>query len=193
VANYYILLERRGKDSKFGRAFMEKRTYRIMFLWFYVLSLVLWIIEEIYTLTNPPDIFDRYRLLIATFESFIAVSSFLAISILYRELKTEEGDNIQAQSLILDLKRTNRILKNPESSFWIEVKSQMEAWKLTDTEKEIAILLLRGFSHQQIAGVRKKSLRTIENQTASIYEKSSMRGKLEFISFFLTPLLPEED
>ncbi len=172
---------------------MEKMSYRILFLWFYVVSLILWIIEEIYTLTNPPEIFDRFRLLIATFESFIAISSFLAISILYRELKVEEGENSQAQSLIQDLKRTNRILKNPESSFWIEVKSQMEAWKLTDAEKEIAILLLRGFSHQQIAGVRQKSLRTIENQTASIYEKSSMRGKLEFISYFLTPLLPEED
>lgn len=193
MANYYILLERKANEISFGLDCMEKRSYRILFLWFYVVSLVLWIIEEAYTLTNPPEIFDRFRLLIATFESFIAISSFLAISILYRELKTEEGENTQAQTLILDLKRTNRILKNPESSFWIEVKSQMEAWKLTNTEKEIAILLLRGFSHQQIAGVRKKSLRTIENQTASIYEKSSMRGKLEFISFFLTPLLPEED
>jgi DNA-binding NarL/FixJ family response regulator len=172
---------------------MEKRSYRILFLASYVVSLVLWIIEETYTLTNPPEIFDRFRLLIATFESFIAISSFLAISILYRELKNEEAENFQAQSLIQDLKRTNRILKNPESSFWEEVKSQMESWKLTDAEKEIAILLLRGFSHQQIAGVRKKSLRTVENQTASIYEKSSMRGKLEFISFFLTPLLPDED
>ncbi|MCZ8156493.1 MAG: response regulator [Leptospira sp.] len=172
---------------------MEKPSYRILFLWIYVISLVLWIIEEIYTLTNPPEIFDKFRILIATFETFIAVSSFLAISILYRELKAEEIENEQAQTAIHDLKRTNRILKNPESSFWIEVKSQMDAWKLTETEKEIAILLLRGFSHQQIAGVRKKSLRTIENQTASIYEKASMRGKLELISFFLTPLLPEEE
>ncbi|MDZ4725450.1 MAG: response regulator [Leptospira sp.] len=172
---------------------MDKRKYRIIFLWFYVISLVLWIIEEIYTLTNPPEIFDRFRLLIATFESFIALSSFLAISILYREMKTEAEENFLAQAVIKDLKRTNRILNNPESSFWIEVKSQMNSWKLTDAEKEIAILILRGFSHQQIAGVRKKSLRTIENQTASIYEKSSMRGKLEFISFFLTPLLPDEE
>ncbi|GBF50170.1 response regulator [Leptospira ryugenii] len=172
---------------------MDTRTLRILFIWLYFITLVLWIIEEIYTLTNPPDIFDRYRILIATFESFIAVSSFLAISILYRELKTEAQENEQAQNLIEDLKRTNRILHNPENSFWQEVKVQLEKWKLTDAEKEIAVLLLRGFSHQQIAGVRQKSLRTIENQTAAIYEKSSMRGKLEFISYFLTPLLPEEE
>ncbi len=172
---------------------MNQRRFRILFLWFYALSLALWIVEEIYTLTNPPEIFDRYRLLIASFEALVSVSSFLAISILYNELKTEALENSNAKDLVLELKRNNRILKNPESEFWKEVKNQMEIWKLTDAEKEVAILLLRGFSHQQIAGVRQKSLRTIENQTASIYEKSSMRGKLEFISFFLTPLLPEED
>ncbi|TGN18950.1 DNA-binding response regulator [Leptospira idonii] len=172
---------------------MNLRQYRIPFLWFYFFSLLLWIVEEVYTLVSPPDIFDRYRVVVATVESFIALSSFLTIFILYKELKIEEGENGQAQTVIHDLKRTNRILKNPSSGFWQEVSAQMEEWKLTDTEKEIAILLLRGFSHQQIAGVRQKSLRTVENQTASIYDKSSMRGKLEFISFFLTPLLPEED
>lgn len=172
---------------------MIQRRFRVFFLWFYALSLVLWIIEEAYTLTNPPDIFDRFRLLIASFEALVAVSSLFAISILYQELKTEAEESSIARELVHELKRSNRILKNPESEFWKEVKLQMETWKLTDAEKEVAVLILRGFSHQQIAGVRQKSLRTIENQTASIYEKSSMRGKLEFISFFLTPLLPEED
>jgi|GEM_PF-1241321 len=166
---------------------------RKIFLSFYAISLLVWIIEEIYTLSNPPDIFDRFRTIIATIESFIAISSFLVIRILYKELKQESKEKEQAEALISQLKRTNKILKNTENDFWKELGSQFTEWSLTDSEKEIAILLLRGFSHQQIAGVRGKSLRTIENQSASIYQKSGMRGKLEFISFFLTPLLPEED
>lgn len=146
-----------------------------------------------YTLTKPPEYFDRFRVIIATIESFIALSSFLVVFILYKELKKESVENKQAKTQIHDLKRTNRILINPEKGFWAEAKAQMLEWNLTEAEREIAVLLLRGFSQKQIAAVRKKSLRTIENQTASIYEKSSMRGKLEFISFFLTPLLPEED
>ncbi|TGL44792.1 helix-turn-helix transcriptional regulator [Leptospira perdikensis] len=172
---------------------MDTRKVRILFLAFYVLSLIVWIAEEIFTLTNPPEYFDRFRIIIATVESFIALSSFLVVFILYKELKAEAVENVQAKSQIHDLKRTNRILKNPELGFWAEAKAQMEEWKLSEAETEIAILLLRGFSQKQIAAVRKKSLRTIENQTAAIYEKSSMRGKLEFISYFLTPLLPEED
>lgn len=172
---------------------MRTRDFRILFLIFYVISLVVWIVEEIFTLTNPAEYFDRYRVLIATIESFIAISSLFVVFILYKELKMENLENNQAKSTIVDLKRTNRILKNPEKGFWKEAKSQMESWNLSEAEQEIAVLLLRGFSQKQIAAVRKKSLRTIENQTSSIYAKSSMRGKLEFISYFLTPLLPEED
>ncbi|MCZ8344137.1 MAG: response regulator [Leptospira sp.] len=172
---------------------MRTRDFRILFLIFYVISLVVWIVEEIFTLTNPAEYFDRFRVLIATIESFIAISSLFVVFILYKELKMENLENNQAKSTIVDLKRTNRILKNPEMGFWKEAKSQMESWNLSEAEQEIAVLLLRGFSQKQIAAVRKKSLRTIENQTSSIYAKSSMRGKLEFISYFLTPLLPEED
>lgn len=172
---------------------MTTRNIRILFLAFYVLSLVVWIIEELFTLTNPAEYFDRYRILIATIESFIAISSLIVVFILFKELKTESLENDQAKTTIVGLKRTNRILKNPEKGFWKETKEQMEEWNLTEVEKEIAVLLLRGFSQKQIAAVRKKSLRTIENQTASIYAKSSMRGKLEFLSYFLTPLLPDEE
>lgn len=165
---------------------------RRFFLFFYLVSLFIWIVEEAFTLTNP-KYFDSFRILIATIESLIAVSSILLVLVLYRQWKEESLENELAQDTIHDLKRTNRILKDPEKGFWKEAKEQMEEWKLTEAEMEIAAMLLRGFSQKQIAAVRKKSLRTIENQTASIYEKSSMRGKLEFISYFLTPLLPEED
>ncbi|PKA10208.1 response regulator, partial [Leptospira meyeri] len=33
---------------------MDTRKVRIIFLAFYVLSLIVWIAEEIFTLTNPP-------------------------------------------------------------------------------------------------------------------------------------------
>ncbi|KPA28058.1 Transcriptional regulator, LuxR family [Leptospira interrogans] len=69
----------------------------------------------------------------------------------------------------------------------------MEEWDLSDKEKEIALLLLRGMSNHQIAAIRGKSLKTIENQTFSIYQKSGTTGKLEFIAYFISPLLPEED
>ncbi|EMN51399.1 hypothetical protein LEP1GSC088_4397 [Leptospira interrogans str. L1207] len=48
-------------------------------------------------------------------------------------------------------------------------------------------------SNHQIAAIRGKSLKTIENQTFSIYQKSGTTGKLEFIAYFISPLLPEED
>ena len=74
-----------------------------------------------------------------------------------------------------------------------DLVESIENFLNSETEKEISILILRGLSNQQIAGLRGKSLKTIENQTFSIFQKSGTTGKLEFIAYFLSPLLPEED
>ncbi|TGK15271.1 LuxR family transcriptional regulator [Leptospira fluminis] len=77
--------------------------------------------------------------------------------------------------------------------FWRSIKLQFYAWGLSPSEEEIAKLMLRGFSNQQIAANLQKSVRTIENQSFSIYKKSGMTGKLEFIAYFIEALLPEEE
>ncbi|MCE9499661.1 MAG: response regulator [Leptospira sp.] len=163
-----------------------------IFLSVYIIVLILWIAEEIYTLTNPPEIYDRARLLIAILEISVAALSFFVIVNLYLELRSVGQEVHMARELIHDLKAQNKLLKGQESSFWNSLENQLDQWKLSDAEKEISVFLLRGFSNRQIAAVREKSLRTIENQTFSVYQKSGMRGKVEFISYFISPLLPEE-
>ncbi|EMG12366.1 transcriptional regulator, LuxR family [Leptospira interrogans serovar Grippotyphosa str. LT2186] len=95
--------------------------------------------------------------------------------------------------MIEGLKNKNQFLVQTNQSFWESLQRQLEEWDLSDKEKEIALLLLRGMSNHQIAAIRGKSLKTIENQTFSIYQKSGTTGKLEFIAYFISPLLPEED
>ena len=163
-----------------------------IFLSVYLVILMIWIAEEYYTLTNPPEIYDSVRLIIAIIEIVVASLSFFVIANLYLELRSAAHEVTVAQDLIYDLKKQNRILTTDEKSFWKSLENQLDQWKLSEVEKEISVFLLRGFSNQQIAAVREKSLRTIENQTFSIYQKSGMRGKVEFISYFISPLLPEE-
>lgn len=112
---------------------------------------------------------------------------------LYNDFRSTRKEVDVAISTIQDLKERNKVLENSELGFWKKVSDEMKKWGFTETEMQISLLLLRGFSNRQIAAVRGKSLRTIENQTFSIYQKSGMRGKVEFISFFISPLLPEED
>lgn len=68
--------------------------------------------------------------------------------------------------------------------------SQFEAWKLTEAEAEIGFLLLKGLSHQEIAGVRGTSERTAREQARALYRKAGLSGRNELSAFFLEDLLP---
>lgn len=69
------------------------------------------------------------------------------------------------------------------------IDQQLEAWRLTPAEKEVALLLLKGLSHKEIAAVREASDRTVRKQAASIYAKAGLGGRAELSAFFLEDLL----
>lgn len=70
-----------------------------------------------------------------------------------------------------------------------EIDRQLEAWKLTASEKEVAFLLLKGLSLKEVAEVRKTSEKTARAQSTAIYEKSGLTGRSELSAFFLEDLL----
>ncbi len=73
------------------------------------------------------------------------------------------------------------------------IDSQLTAWKLTDSEKEVAFLLLKGLSLKEIAEVRKTTEKTARTQATTIYSKSGLAGRSELAAFFLEDLLmPQE-
>ena len=74
-----------------------------------------------------------------------------------------------------------------------EIERQLNAWKLTASEKEVAFLLLKGLSLKEIAEIRKTSEKTARAQSTAIYEKSGLAGRSELAAFFLEDLLvPKE-
>lgn len=66
---------------------------------------------------------------------------------------------------------------------------QLEKWGLTNSEKEIAFLLLKGLSTKEIAEIRSTSERTVRSQATVIYAKSSLSGRSELSAYFLEDLL----
>lgn len=69
------------------------------------------------------------------------------------------------------------------------IERQFEDWSMTPAEREIALLILKGFSHKEIAGLRSTSERTIRQQAQSVYRKSALPGKNALSAFFLEDLL----
>ncbi|MDP8567623.1 helix-turn-helix transcriptional regulator [Methylophilus aquaticus] len=71
----------------------------------------------------------------------------------------------------------------------LEIKKQFTLWGLSRAEAEIALLMLKGFSHHEIAVLRQSSERTVREQARAVYRKAGLTGKAELSAFFLEELL----
>lgn len=73
------------------------------------------------------------------------------------------------------------------------IDQQFSRWSLTDAEREVALLLLKGLSHKEIATVRAVSERTVREQARSVYLKAGLSGRVGLSAFFLEDLLAPID
>jgi DNA-binding CsgD family transcriptional regulator len=69
------------------------------------------------------------------------------------------------------------------------IEEQFSRWNLTEAEREVALLLLKGLSSKEVAAVRAVSERTIREQARSIYAKAGLSGRAALSAFFLEDLL----
>ncbi len=73
------------------------------------------------------------------------------------------------------------------------IRQQFADWRLTAGESEIALLMLKGLSHKEIAEVRQSSAATVRQQAAAIYGKSGLSSRAELAAYFLEDLFPSEE
>lgn len=66
---------------------------------------------------------------------------------------------------------------------------QLNKWNLTNAEKEVAFLLLKGLSLKEIAEIRKTTEKTARVQSVAVYAKAGLAGRSELSAFFLEDLL----
>jgi DNA-binding NarL/FixJ family response regulator len=69
------------------------------------------------------------------------------------------------------------------------IENRFSAWGLTSAEREVALLLLKGHSHKQIAFTTGRSERTVRQHAVAVYEKSGLAGRAELAAFFLEDLM----
>jgi DNA-binding CsgD family transcriptional regulator len=73
------------------------------------------------------------------------------------------------------------------------IDRQFNRWALTAAEKEVALLILKGLSHKEIAAVRDVSERTVRQQAWRVYQAAGLAGRAELAAFFLEDLLLPAD
>jgi DNA-binding CsgD family transcriptional regulator len=65
------------------------------------------------------------------------------------------------------------------------INEQFTAWELTPAEREVAVLLLQGHGHKQIAFRTQRSERTVRQHAVAVYAKSGLAGRAELAAYFL--------
>ena len=67
--------------------------------------------------------------------------------------------------------------------------NQFVQWGLSRSESDIALLLIKGLSMQEIADLRQVKEKTVRQQATSVYAKSGYAGRHELVAHFIEDLM----
>lgn len=119
-------------------------------------------------------------------ELVVLLAAVFGIVLLWRRLARTRTDLREAREQATQWQAQHRELIRGLSA---AIDEQFREWQLTKAEAEVALLLLKGFSHKEIATLRETSERTVREQSRSVYRKSGLSGRPSLAAFFLEDLL----
>ena len=130
-------------------------------------------------------------------ESVIVLISGLCAAYLIFEMRTRTkklndlGEMISAKDI--KLKNITDEMKAARKQYSEVIHQQFNDWLLTNSEQEVALFLLKGFSFKEIAAIRNTKEKTVRQQASAIYGKSNLEGRHEFSAWFLEDFLTNDD
>ena len=69
------------------------------------------------------------------------------------------------------------------------LKLKFKQWSLTKAEKDVAHLIIKGFTTSEIAEFRGKSEGTIKAQSAAVYKKAGVNGRTQLLVSFVEDMV----
>lgn len=69
------------------------------------------------------------------------------------------------------------------------VDERFDDWSLSPSERDVALLAIKGFSNAEIAAYLEKSEGTVKAQSNAVFRKSGLAGRVQLISFFMDEML----
>ena len=126
-------------------------------------------------------------------EGSVALAALMGVILLLRDAFTLKrslaAETKRSATLAAEAEKWQAQAKKHVAGLSEEIDRQLNSWKLTASEKEVAFLLLKGLSLKEIADARKTTEKTARAQSTCIYEKSGLAGRSELSAFFLEDLL----
>jgi DNA-binding CsgD family transcriptional regulator len=73
------------------------------------------------------------------------------------------------------------------------IRDEFKRWKLTETEQEIALMLIKGLSMQEIGALRGVKEKSVRHRATAIYAKANVANRYELTSYFIEDLLAPDN
>ena len=126
-------------------------------------------------------------------EMFMGLLSLMAFTVIWFSIrqqgKTLETVNEDLTQVQQELEETSHKVQRLAEEFSKMVLQQFEDWQLTETEKEVGLLLLKGLSTGEIAEIRETKEKTVRQQASNLYKKAGLAGRHELAAYFFEDLL----
>jgi DNA-binding CsgD family transcriptional regulator len=107
----------------------------------------------------------------------------------YQELQNLKQELINAHTNINQLNKQNEKMRQANQHYSALIQEQMQEWDFTTSEKEVALLLLKGLSFDEIAAIRCTKDKTVRQQATAIYRKAGVTGRHELAAWFFEDFL----
>jgi len=157
-------------------------------LYFFILLLLVGLTNLVDFYVDFSEGSDSFHLLM---EGFLAVAAIGGLILLLREARLRRQQlevltslDLRLQKTELSLNETQAELQRHRHEYIKIIQRQFDDWGLTAGEKDVAMLLLKGLSFEEIAAVRKTKEKTVRQQASNIYKKSGINGRHAFSAWF---------
>jgi DNA-binding CsgD family transcriptional regulator len=173
------MLDARESRTRWALALLGVATYVLML-----------VIEQV----TDGDPFHLWDFLGDALQTLLLVATAVACAMLAVRVKSQHEDQLQ---LTRDLAQARaegegwrREAREHLEGVGMAIERQFETWRMTDAEREVGLLMLKGFTHKEIGAFRGTSEATVRHQAKAIYQKAGVDSRTAFCAYFLEDLLP---
>ena len=92
-------------------------------------------------------------------------------------------------ALALRRSKAESQLRPASGAFMELLEERFQEWRLTPSERDVALFAIKGLSTQEIAALRNTSEGTVKAQTNAIYRKADVTGRPQLLSLFIDDLM----
>ncbi|SDZ73649.1 regulatory protein, luxR family [Thiothrix caldifontis] len=126
-------------------------------------------------------------------DAIVVIISFMGVGYLmwenYRKQREITQLHTQLNHSHARISDLHNKLQQAGKGYVTVIHEQLNEWELSPTEKEVALLLLKGLSFDEIASIRHTKEKTVRQQAIAIYRKSGLNGRHAFAAWFFEDFL----